>query len=102
MLQAADGVHRIERSLSPGCIHAGHASSIIVIGTQLRQELRRWLSSPDPSTNHNVACNIHHDGTANWFFQGDSYKEWRTTGSDSLLWIHGKRVPLFYFLPDTV
>jgi hypothetical protein len=63
-------------------------------GKQLRQELRGWLSSPDPSTNHNIACNAHHDGTAVWFFQGGFYKEWKSTGSSSLLWIHGKRVPL--------
>jgi hypothetical protein len=92
--QAADGVDRMERSWFPNRIHAGHAGSIIVTGNQLRQDLRRWLSPPDPSTNHNIACNAHHKGTATWFFEGRTYKEWKSTASESLLWIHGKRVPL--------
>ncbi|KAF8497781.1 hypothetical protein F5888DRAFT_1803244 [Russula emetica] len=58
--------------------------------TQLRQDLRRWLSPPDPSTNHNIACNAHHKGTATWFFEGRTYNEWKSTGPESLLWIHGK------------
>ncbi|KAN0115713.1 hypothetical protein V8E52_006659 [Russula decolorans] len=69
--QAADGVDRMERS-------------------QLQQDLCRWLSPPDPSTNHKIACRAHHKGTATWFFEGRMYTEWKSTGSDSLLWIHGK------------
>jgi len=67
---------------------------IILTGNQLRQDLRRWLSPPDPSKNHNIACNAHHKGTATWFFEGRTYQEWKSTGSESLLWIHGKRVPV--------
>ncbi|KAN0115700.1 hypothetical protein V8E52_006646 [Russula decolorans] len=69
--QAADGVDRMERS-------------------QLRQDLRRWLLPPDPSTNHKIACRAHHKGTATWFFEGRTYNDRKSTGSDSLLWIHGK------------
>ena len=58
----------------------------------VRQDLRRWLSPPDPSTNHNIASNAHHRGTATWFFEGSTYKEWKSTASESLLWVHGKRV----------
>ncbi|KAN0115706.1 hypothetical protein V8E52_006652, partial [Russula decolorans] len=57
---------------------------------QLQQDLCRWLSPPDPSTNHKIACRAHHKGTATWFFEGRTYTEWKSTGSDSLLWIHGK------------
>jgi hypothetical protein len=57
----------------------------------------RWLSPPDPSTNHNIACKAHHDGTAQWFFQGNIYSQWKST--DSLLWIHGKRA-LLSALPE--
>ena len=89
--QAAEGVDRIERSYFPNPIHDRHAGSIILTGNQLRQDLRRWLSPPDPSTNHNIACNAHHNGTATWFFEGTTYKEWKSTSSYSL-WIHGKRV----------
>jgi len=92
--QTADGVNRMERSWFPGRIHARRASSIVFTGNQLRQEFRRWLSPPDPSMNHSIACNAHHKGTTTWFFEGRMYQEWKSTGSGSLLWIHGKRVPL--------
>ena len=92
--QAADGVDRMERSWFPNFIHPGHASSIILTGNQLRQQLRRWLSPTDPFTNHNIACNAHHKGTATWFFEDRTYKEWKSTGSDTILWIYGKRALL--------
>ena len=97
----ADGVDRIERSWFPNRIHAGHTGSIILTGDQLQQNLRRWLSPQDPSTNHNIACNAHHKGTANWFFEGRTYKEWKSTSSESLLWVHGKRVPCPILPPDS-
>ena len=96
----AHGVDRIERSWFPNCIHTEHAGSIILIGDLLQQNLRRWLSPQDPFTNHNIACNAHHKGTANWFFEGRTYKEWKSTSSESLLWVHGKRVPRPILLPD--
>ncbi|KAF8474426.1 hypothetical protein DFH94DRAFT_129537 [Russula ochroleuca] len=55
---------------------------------QLRENIHKWLSPPDPSTNHNIACGTHHKKTATWFFQGSIFQEWKSTGS--LLWIHGK------------
>lgn len=61
---------------------------------QLRRDLRNWLSAPDPSTNHNIARSLHHEGTATWFFQGSIFKEWKL--KPSLLWIYGKRK----FLPS--
>jgi archaellum component FlaC len=97
----ADGVDGIQRSWFPNRIHAGHAGSIILTGDLLQQNLRRWLSPQDPFTNHNIACNAHHKGTANWFFEGRTYKEWKSTSSESLLWVHGKRVPRPILLPDS-
>ncbi|KAI9442912.1 ankyrin repeat-containing domain protein [Lactarius indigo] len=60
----------------------------LLIGNQLRDSLRRWVTPPDPSTNHNIACDIHYGGTAAWFFHGGIFAEWKSTGS--LLWIYGK------------
>ena len=90
----SDQVQGVKRPWFPNHIHVKHAGSIILTGSQLRQDLRRWLSPPDPSTNHNIACSSHHSGTATWFFEGGTYKEWKSTGSEPLLWIHGKRVSL--------
>lgn len=42
--------------------------------------------------NHIMACQARHKGTAEWFFQDNVFKQWKSTGS--LLWIHGKRVSL--------
>ena len=89
MKQAANDVDQIRRLSTPSCADIRFTHSTILTGNQLRQDLRRWLSPPDPSTNHNIACSAHHEGTAAWFFQGSIFREWKTT--DSLLWIHGKR-----------
>ena len=68
----------------------------MLTGNQLKQLLRSWLSPADPSTNHNIARKLQHEGTAVWFFQGSIFIEWKSTGS--LLWVYGKRAfmsPLF-------
>jgi len=59
----------------------------------MRTRLRTWLSPPNPSVNHNTACDIQHKGTAAWFIQGSKFQEWKKDGS--LLWIRGNRT----FLP---
>jgi hypothetical protein len=59
---------------------------------QLRDSLLRWLSPPNPSTNHNISCKAHHNGTAQWFFKGSTFNQWKSTGS--FLWVHGKRALL--------
>ncbi|KAH8979067.1 hypothetical protein EDB92DRAFT_1906004, partial [Lactarius akahatsu] len=55
---------------------------------RLHRESRSWLSPPDPSSNYNIALDIHQDGTATWFCEGSVFAEWNAKGS--LLWIHGK------------
>ncbi|KAF8502052.1 hypothetical protein F5888DRAFT_1904491 [Russula emetica] len=55
---------------------------------QLRDSVHKWLSPPDPSTNHNIACGTRHKKMASWFFEGSIFQEWKSTGS--LLWVHGK------------
>ncbi|KAH9018556.1 hypothetical protein EDB85DRAFT_2294467 [Lactarius pseudohatsudake] len=55
---------------------------------RLHRESRSWLSPPDPSSNYNIARDIHQDGTATWFCEASVFAEWNAKGS--LLWIHGK------------
>ncbi|KAH9178440.1 hypothetical protein EDB89DRAFT_2089725, partial [Lactarius sanguifluus] len=55
---------------------------------QIEQDVRRWLSPPDPSVNYNTAREAYQEGTASWIFEGSVFKEWELVGS--LLWIHGK------------
>jgi hypothetical protein len=58
-------------------------------GNQLREKLRAWLVSPDPSINHNTACDTQHQGTGGWFLQGSTLNNWKKNGS--VLWVHGNR-----------
>ena len=98
----AGGVDEIRR-LSSNIPSSDYVILLIPPGNQLRESIHKWLSPPDPSTNHNIACGTHHKKTATWFFQGGIYQEWKATGS--LLWIHGKRlsVPLSNLPPsDTI
>ena len=90
MQQAVDDVDEVKRMSPPSRIIAGFETSPILSGSQSRKNIRKWLSPPDPSTNHNIACGTHQKKTATWFFEGSIYREWKSTGS--LLWIHGKRL----------
>jgi hypothetical protein len=87
--QTAAVVDQVKR-LSSNLISTHYRDSSIVLGNQLLESIHRWLSPPDPSTNHNIACDTHHKKPASWFFQGNIFQEWKSTGS--LLWIHGKRL----------
>ncbi|KAH9017547.1 hypothetical protein EDB84DRAFT_691187 [Lactarius hengduanensis] len=64
--------------------------------TQIEQDIHKWFSPPDPSTNYNIACEAHQEGTAAWFFRGEKFKDWSSIGS--LLWVHGKRKLLLSYL----
>ena len=87
-----DQVNRSSSLLNPYCHSAGSDS---FTGSQLRDSFLRWLSPPNPSTNHNISCDAHHNGTTRWFFQGSIYNQWKSTGS--FMWVHGKRALLLIF-----
>ena len=70
--------------------HARHFEDLDTFTVnQLRDSLLRWLSPPDPSVNHNIACKAHHGGASQWFFESNVFSQWKST--DPFLWIHGKR-----------
>ena len=60
-----------------------------VVGEEVPQKLKGWLSPSDPSTNYNIGLRDLHEDTATWFLEGDLFQEWHSAGT--LLWIHGKR-----------
>jgi hypothetical protein len=66
-------------------------------GNQTREKLRAWLAPPDPSINQNIASDLQHHGTATWFIQGDTFKDWKVNGS--LLWVRGSRTHLLPSVP---
>jgi len=73
-------------------------SALMIVGsrlyssqvTELQNNVRKWLSPPDPSINHKLQFGVHHKMSATWFTGGPVYKEWKQQGS--LLWVHGKRM----------
>jgi len=85
-----DGVRSINEMVAVVIDDGNEAKQVMqhVKQNQLRRDIHKWLSPPDPSTNHNIACATHHKGTATWFLEGNIFQEWKTTGS--LLWIYGK------------
>ena len=77
---------------------------MILTGDKLQQDVRNWLSPPDPWKNHNLALGSRHGGTGSWWIEGDTYAEWKSSGASSLIWIHGKRpyIALRSFLQLTI
>ena len=98
--QTAGDVDLVKRSSSPILISIDYRALHIISENQLRENVHKWLSPPDPSINHNIACGTHHKKTATWFFEGSIFREWKSTGS--LLWIHGKRThcPNSHLIPS--
>jgi hypothetical protein len=90
MQQTADNIDQAKRSSTSYLIVSDAGASSILAGSQLRENLRKWLSPPDSSTNHNIACAAHLKGTITWFLQGSTFQKWKSSGS--LLWMHGKRM----------
>ena len=78
-----------EKRSYPHLIVIDSRDLFILTENQLQEKSQKWLSPPDPSTNHNIARKAHHKGTASWFFQSRIFEEWKS--SPSFLWIHGKR-----------
>ena len=58
--QTADDVDQVKRSSFPYLISTDYRTSRIISENQLRENIHRWLSPPDPSTNHNIACDTQH------------------------------------------
>jgi hypothetical protein len=75
-------------SMSPKL--TGHAK-IWLAGDELAQDIRSWLSPPDPWKNQNEINELRHPGTAAWFLNGKTFTEWKSSEQSSLLWIHGIR-----------
>jgi Ankyrin repeats (3 copies)/NACHT domain len=50
--------------------------------------IRRWLSAPDPSLNHQKALKQHLQNTGVWFLGSEQYKRWKTDAA-SFLWLQG-------------
>jgi Cdc6-like AAA superfamily ATPase len=55
---------------------------------QRQLQIGRWLSPPDPSTNHNKALQQRQEGTGRWFLESHEFVTWKAQ-KNSFLWLHG-------------
>src|SRR6202451_2575857 len=65
-------------------------------GDPLREKIYRWLSPPDPSSNHNDACEKRQDSTGTWFVEGKQFADWKND-PNSFVWLYGIRTSLQNF-----
>ncbi|KAF3226936.1 hypothetical protein TWF191_004297 [Orbilia oligospora] len=65
-----------------------HASVARSMSTEKRQDIYRWLSPPDSSTNYNAAIKEHLQGSGLWFIESSKFSEWKIQ-RNSRLWLHG-------------
>ena len=95
MQQVASTMNKSRRVFNPD------SRLLSVMANMAYKVIRRWLSPPDPSINHNTARNAHHEGSAKWFIDGNIFQRWKM-GTGSLLWVHGKRksIPFLFPLPE--
>src|SRR5260221_14262499 len=87
----AGEINKLKRQLSPDIAMSARNHADCLAGDKLQQDICGWLSPPDPWKNHNIARELYQTGTAEWFIQGSTFAEWRSSGPSSGLWIHGKR-----------
>jgi hypothetical protein len=52
------------------------------------RDIVRWLDNPNPSLEHNAACQKHEPGTGSWSASGKTFESWMRS-DNSLLWING-------------
>jgi NACHT domain len=52
------------------------------------EKIHRWLSAPDPSSNHNEARKEWRATTGEWFIGSRQFTDWKSK-PDSFLWLHG-------------
>jgi hypothetical protein len=55
---------------------------------QKQEEIYRWLSAPDPSTNYNKALEQRQEGTGLWFLQSNCFQTWQAE-QHSFVWLYG-------------
>jgi hypothetical protein len=90
LIQEEEGLGTVEpRSYSPNFFLVAHRHSNMRAGGKTLENVKLWLSPPDPSQKYNTILGVHHEGTNTWLFKNDTYNQWKSRGS--LLWISGLR-----------
>ena len=64
-----------------------HQKLEIFFDEQSIGKVDQWLAPVDFKVNHEAATKLRHQGTGNWFLQGDEFKSWLEE-DNSFLWLH--------------
>lgn len=51
------------------------------------RKIDQWLDPVNFESNHEAAVKLRHQGTGNWFFEGEAFKEWLRK-DNAFLWLH--------------
>ena len=87
-----EGSEQVEALVITMLRQLSEITEVVSLGDNLERDVRKWLSPPDPWKNHNISCELRHQGSAAWFVQGNTFFEWKASEiPGSLLWVHGKR-----------
>ena len=70
-----------------------HQQGGATLADPLREKIYRWLSAPDPSSNHIDAHEKLQDSTGAWFVDGQVFSNWKNE-PNSFIWIYGIRMSL--------
>ncbi|KAE9393572.1 hypothetical protein BT96DRAFT_923980 [Gymnopus androsaceus JB14] len=65
-----------------------HGGTFIVVSTDEKEKIRKWLDAPDCATNFRVADDKRVEGTGEWILNHPEYVEWKQ--NPGILWIQGK------------
>lgn len=51
------------------------------------RKIDQWLDPVNFESNHEAAVKVRHEGTGNWFLEGDAFKDWLRE-DNAFLWLH--------------
>ena len=100
-LQQEERVHLVAKELRNNVVYLTHHSVLATaqgehghakMSTQEDEELKmlQWLSSLDPSVQHNRAAQQREPGTSQWLWNSHEFRRWESS-SKGLAWLHGIR-----------
>ena len=64
-----------------------------------QQKIRKWLSAPDPSSNHYDAVKKRGPETGLWLISGELLRNWKMS-PHSFAWLYGIRMSSLYKIPS--
>ncbi|KAM3423937.1 hypothetical protein BST61_g1331 [Cercospora zeina] len=68
-----------------------HRDNVAAQKTERWRKIVKWLSPPNPWTNHESARQLHQPSTGSWALQSKTYQDWKTSTINHLhVWMFGE------------